>query len=186
MKRSFLPKSCGGAGILACCTSIMFLTLSGCGQNRDADNATTQSENLQGDMPAIAESQNVPVTADDPLLQGDNVVIHEYGDSHIPPSPAPGKSTPTAGPKMLSAAVIRKQVVGHELTDGAHWSWKFRPGGRLVAEENGRESTGRWRLKGDQLCIDVGYGSVCHTVSRQNGFLQLWGDGTVWVEAELH
>lgn len=164
----------------------MFLTLSGCGQGRGAENATTQSENLQGDMPAIAEHQNDSVAADDPLLQGDNVVIHEYGESQVPPSPEPSKSTPTAGPKMLSAAAIRKQVVGHELTDGVHWSWKLQPGGRLLTEENGREGAGRWQVKGDELCIDVGYGSVCHTVSRQDDLLQLWRNGTVSVEAELH
>lgn len=66
-----------------------------------------------------------------------------------------------------------------------HWSWKFNPGGKLQSEENGKRMAGRWRIDGDQLCIDAGYGDTCHAVTRQGNSIQLWRNGAVAVEAEL-
>lgn len=159
---------------------VALCALTGCGSPGDVANTTQEDQSISRDLAELN-------TVEDPLLQGNDIVLHEYGDDRAAPAAAPVQTlAPTkAAPKMLSGAAIRRAVVGHELTDGAHWGWKFKPNGRLIAEENGEQSSQRWRIQGDKLCINAGYGELCYRASRDGRWLQLWRDGVVDIEAEL-
>lgn len=162
--------------------------LPGCDRGGIPDESRSQSDVVQEKNSTLSERDVNAAVADDPLFQGKDVVVHEYGDDQgAPDNPPPlAPSHSAAVSKMLRGAAIRQAVTGHELTDGVHWSWRFGSGGRLLAEENGRRSKSRWHVDGDELCIDAGYGDRCHAVSRQGRILQLWRDGVVAVEAELN
>lgn len=161
--------------------------LPGCDRGGIPDESRAQENVVQEEKAILSDRDVNAAVADDPQFQGNEVVLHEYGDNQVVPNPSHLASPhPAAMPKMLPGAAIRQAVTGHELTDGVHWSWKFKSGGRLLAEENGRRSTLHWHVDGDELCIDAGYGDRCHTVSRQGQSLQLWRDGVVAVEAELN
>lgn len=136
-------------------------------------------ENMVGPGPGSASVGN------DPFFEGNEVLVHEYGDPEPAAGASPGEPVRPAAATALSGTALRQALTGHELTDGVHWSWKFSPGGRLLSEENGRRKSGRWRVEGDQLCIDSGYGDQCHTVRRQGRSLQLWRDGELAVDARL-
>lgn len=159
---------------------VAVLSLATLACNRESAGSGRQDNAIQ-DGEVAASDQNAAL-ADDPLFSANEIVVHEYGDEQrVAPAPAQA----VAAPNQLRGAAIRKAVAGHELTDGVHWSWAFKPAGKLLSEENGRRTTGRWRIDGDELCIDAGYGDRCHTVTRQGRSLQLWHDGTVAVEADL-
>lgn len=180
------PKSSPVGRSAACCMLAMFITLTGCNQNGTSNNSASQAEDLPKEKLTDAEGQNISGIADDPFLPGNDVVLHEYGDDKASPVSSPNKVPANIGREPLRGIAIRRQVVGHELTDGAHWSWKFRPGGRLLIEENGREGVNRWRIEDDKLCIDASDGALCYTVSHHDGLLQLWRNGTIEIEAELN
>ncbi|MCB4806460.1 hypothetical protein QO001_006442 [Methylobacterium brachiatum] len=55
--------------------------------------------------------------------------------------------------RQLNASEIQARFVGKEVTDEVHWSYRFAPRGRLYVVSLGRASTGRWRFKGDALCL---------------------------------
>lgn len=156
--------------------------LSGCGRGGVSNDTRFQDNDVQAEKAPLRDSEVNAAIAGDPSLQGNEVFVPEYGEnqtvpdrSSLPPShPAPLR-------KMLRGAAIRLAVVGHELTDGVHWSWKFKSGGRLLTDDVGTQGTSHWRVDEDKLCID----DVCHTVSRDGRYLRLWRDGVVAFEAEL-
>ncbi len=80
----------------------------------------------------------------------------------------------------LSGKDIRARVIGKTVTDGAHWSDTFDQSGALISWSQGRKSTGRWELRGDELCIsdEPGADATCYQVwvSRDQISLRLDGD----------
>lgn len=175
-------KARNGSGRQALLLAIVAAALPGCDGSRSPAPSSSNSSAVQEQGSTPSPRDQAPETAADPVFQGNEVVLHEYGDDRThanvsPPVPAT--------PKMMRGAEIRRAVAGHELTDGAHWSWTFGPGGRLSGDEDGQRSKSKWHIKGDELCIDVGYGDGCYTVHREGRFLQLWQNGVVGIEAEL-
>ncbi len=58
--------------------------------------------------------------------------------------------------KRLSAAEIRKTLIGKVVTDGFHWSDQFKANGSLESIMHGRIQKGRWKVRGNgsvhELC----------------------------------
>ena len=55
----------------------------------------------------------------------------------------------------LSAREIRAQIIGHVVTDEAHWSQHFRPDGTLHAIVVSQRRQGTWKIKGHTLCLTL-------------------------------
>jgi hypothetical protein len=56
--------------------------------------------------------------------------------------------------RQLRGPEIRSRFTGMELTDEAHWSYRFEQAGRLASFSTGRAGTGAWRVEADELCLD--------------------------------
>lgn len=171
-----------------CLVAALSNATSACNRGNGADGPASR-ENAVNELDVVGPDSQTNTVADDPSFEGNVVVLHEHGDTEAGAGARAwsGESPRSmAVPKTSTGAAIRQAVTGHELTDGVHWSWKFRPGGRLLSEEHGRRRTGRWDVDRDKLCIDAGYGDRCHTVTRQGRSLRLWYEGAVAVEAGLN
>lgn len=57
--------------------------------------------------------------------------------------------------RQLKSAEIRARFTGMELTDGVHWTYIFRPGGRVTSIDLGKRAEGSWSVRKDELCIKV-------------------------------
>ena len=57
--------------------------------------------------------------------------------------------------RHLTAPEIRVRLVGKEVTDEVHWAYRFEGNGRLRVASLGRARDGRWRIKGDALCLEA-------------------------------
>ena len=55
----------------------------------------------------------------------------------------------------LSAREIRAQIIGHVVTDEAHWSQHFRPDGTLHSIVVSQLRQGTWTIKGHTLCLTL-------------------------------
>jgi hypothetical protein len=66
----------------------------------------------------------------------------------------------------LTGKDIRAKVIGKVVTDGAHWSDYFEKGGVLVSWSIGRKHTGKWEIRGDELCVTeaAGESPTCYEV----------------------
>lgn len=80
---------------------------------------------------------------------------------------------------VLNAAEIKATFVGKIATDGAHWSYDFKPDGSLNAINMGQKSKGRWAIRVNELCLTVPVGGQeeCWTVVRRKGTLIFRRDG---------
>ena len=68
--------------------------------------------------------------------------------------------------QKLTGSQIQARLAGMELTDEVHWDDLYQSNGVLVTNEMGHKTTGKWRIKKDQLCLDRGreLGSGCYDV----------------------
>lgn len=57
--------------------------------------------------------------------------------------------------RRLKGAEIRARLAGMELTDGVHWTYIFRLGGRVTSIDLGKRVEGSWSVRKDELCIKV-------------------------------
>jgi hypothetical protein len=48
---------------------------------------------------------------------------------------------------------LKKAIVGKTITDGTHWSDRFKPDGTVESVMHGQVLGGRWRVRGGELCI---------------------------------
>lgn len=79
--------------------------------------------------------------------------------------------------RRLRGREIVSRFTGMELTDRAHWSYRFEAGGRLRSFALGRAGTGNWAAEGDLLCATRGPGSApCHEVWMMGTAVQLRRD----------
>ncbi|MEG9525385.1 MAG: hypothetical protein MIL41_06375 [Hyphomicrobiales bacterium] len=101
----------------------------------------------------------------------------------IPLALTAGPAVPGEAFRHLTASEIRARLVGKEVTDEVHWSYHFEPGGRLHVVSLGRARTGRWRLDGDELCLEA---DSCVQVWISGNRVELRrGDGTLPDEGVL-
>ncbi len=79
----------------------------------------------------------------------------------------------------LSGQDIRAKVIGKVVTDGAHWSDYFDRDGALVSWSQGRKSTGKWEIRGGELCIAeaAGADATCYQVWVSGEEISLRLDG---------
>lgn len=137
------------------------------------------SENSAGE--AIVETNGTATTADDPFLPGNDVVVHEYGDPVTDSDPPPDETQAKVSPRFLTGSQIRSALSGRELFEGPHWSLRLAPGGTAVTEEDGHTRRGRWRVRGDELCLD----DTCLKVTVNDKIVRLWREGANPIEVEL-
>jgi len=55
--------------------------------------------------------------------------------------------------QRLSAREIRAQIIGHVITDEAHWSQHFRPNGTVQSIVLSQLKQGTWKINGNTLCL---------------------------------
>jgi hypothetical protein len=74
---------------------------------------------------------------------------------------------------------IRAKVIGRVVTDGAHWSDFFDKSGALISWSQGRKSTGKWQIRGAELCIAEGadMDATCYQVWVAGDEISLRLDG---------
>lgn len=89
---------------------------------------------------------------------------------------------------QLSAHDIRVRVVGMAITDDAHWSDHFHPGGVLVSYDLGHLKRGTWKLDGDELCLTRAgkkEATDCFEIWASRDGVQYRRDGVVVADAYL-
>lgn len=88
--------------------------------------------------------------------------------------PTTAKEVPLTGPQ------IRATISGKYVTDERHWGHKYFADGRVERSENGRQRTGRWSVKGNQLCLlrpEISKDEpICYRVMRDGQELQYKDD----------
>ena len=159
------------------CLVLCLAMLAACGSGSPI---TADQRDATEPRDAAAENRDGGLVSDDPSFPGNEVVLHEYGD----PVVESGNARPKAEayqPRFLSASEIRRTLIGHELTDGVHWSIRMATNGRTTREEDGGVGHGRWTIKDNEFCLD----DLCHKVSKSGSLIQLWRDGVISMEAEL-
>lgn len=78
------------------------------------------------------------------------------------------------GFKRLNAAEIKKTIVGKTITDGTHWSDKFKPDGTVESIMHGQVQNGRWLVRGGELCLADSHGKA-----RAEDCFEVWRSGRV-------
>lgn len=58
--------------------------------------------------------------------------------------------------RKLTGPQIRAEFSGMELTDEVHWGDVYAANGTLTATSMGRKTVGKWRVQGNELCVDRG------------------------------
>jgi hypothetical protein len=68
--------------------------------------------------------------------------------------------------KRLTGKEIQARFAGMELTDDVHWRDLYERDGTLRSQSMGKQRTGKWSVKSDELCLDLGADS--------GGCYQVW------------
>jgi hypothetical protein len=71
--------------------------------------------------------------------------------------------------QKLSGAQIRAKLTGMEMTDNVHFADVFGANGGLRTYAMGQKKDGKWRVEGDELCVDRG--------KDDGGCYQVWISG---------
>ncbi|WP_236702194.1 hypothetical protein [Cupriavidus basilensis] len=91
--------------------------------------------------------------------------------------------------KRLSAVEIKKGIVGKVVTDGAHWSDKFKADGTLESIMHGQIQKGHWRLRNNDLCMTFSTSNAnaeeCYQVWRHQQRIEYRRDDVTIAEGEL-
>jgi hypothetical protein len=95
------------------------------------------------------------------------------------------------GFKHLSGAELKKAIVGKTITDGTHWSDKFKPDGTVESIMHGQVLGGRWRVRGGELCIGDSNGKGkrqaedCFEVWRHGHAIEYRRNGNAFAQGDL-
>ncbi|MDO3505786.1 hypothetical protein [Ralstonia pseudosolanacearum] len=93
------------------------------------------------------------------------------------------------GFKHLNAAEIKKAIVGETITDGTHWSDKFKSDGTVESIMHGQVQNGRWRVRGGELCIADSNGKAqaeeCFEVWRSGRVIEYRRNGCGFAQGDL-
>lgn len=80
--------------------------------------------------------------------------------------------------RALKGPDIRSRLTGMEFTDEVHWALVFGRDGTLASVSMGKQTSGRWRVKQDQLCLDRSANDQrCYAVSRSGKTYRLQEPG---------
>src|SRR5215471_21588666 len=68
--------------------------------------------------------------------------------------------------KKISGSQIRAKFAGMEMTDEVHWRDAYQRDGSFNSRSMGRTRIGKWLVRKDELCVDVGPGtdSGCYEI----------------------
>src|SRR5258708_10785385 len=77
--------------------------------------------------------------------------------------------------KKISGSQIRAKFSGMEMTDEVHWREAYERDGNFKSHSMGRTRIGKWLVRKDELCVDVGPGtdSGCYEVWISGNSVQL-------------
>ena len=81
----------------------------------------------------------------------------------------------------VKAAAIPDLFAGKELTDGAHFAYRFAAAGIFGGTEMGKDVRGRWRVEAGQLCMAWAGERVeeeCYDVLRAGEEIRLLKNGS--------
>ncbi len=91
--------------------------------------------------------------------------------------------------KRLSAAEIKKGLIGKVVTDGAHWSDRFKTNGALESIMHGQIQKGRWRLRGNDLCVTYSIrkenAEECYQVWRRQQVIEYRRDDVTIADGQM-
>lgn len=86
----------------------------------------------------------------------------------------------------LTGAQINAKVTGMEITDNVHWGDTFERNGTLSTISMGQKSSGKWRVKNNQLCLQRGKDpEECLEMWVSNDKIELRREGTLPYEGVL-
>jgi hypothetical protein len=68
--------------------------------------------------------------------------------------------------QKLTGSQIRAKVAGMEITDEVHWGDIYERNGTLTTYSMSAKKTGKWSVKGDELCVD--------RPNESDGCFELW------------
>ena len=72
--------------------------------------------------------------------------------------------------KKISGPQIRAKFSGMEMTDEVHWREAYERDGSFKSRSMGRTRIGKWLVRKDELCVDVGPGA-------DSGCYEVWVSG---------
>ena len=61
--------------------------------------------------------------------------------------------------RRLSGKEIHARFAGMELSDDVHWRDVYERDGTLKSQSMGRQRAGKWSVRNDQMCLDLGVNS---------------------------
>jgi hypothetical protein len=75
--------------------------------------------------------------------------------------------------KRLKNAAIRKAMIGKDYTDDVHWSFRFKPDGKIEGANMGQKSSRTWMVRDDKLCLINQAGEDCREVWKSGSRIEL-------------
>jgi hypothetical protein len=80
--------------------------------------------------------------------------------------------------RRLTGGEIHARFAGMELSDDVHWRDVYERDGTLSSQSMGRHRTGKWSVRNDQLCLDLGADSGgCYEVWLTGSKVELRREG---------
>ncbi|MDT2020634.1 hypothetical protein [Methylocella sp. CPCC 101449] len=88
--------------------------------------------------------------------------------------PVPLAALPqTDGYRQLTGMQIRQAFTGRSFTDDTHFNLRYLPNGHVEGASMGRKVRFKWRVIGNELCLDEGKGDACYTVRKKGQAISL-------------
>lgn len=78
----------------------------------------------------------------------------------------------------LKEKEIRAHIIGKVITDETHWSDYYRKDGTVETMSMGKEETGKWSIKDNELCVVSKSDHDCYEVWQSGNQIELRLDGT--------
>jgi hypothetical protein len=80
--------------------------------------------------------------------------------------------------RRLTGSQVRAAIAGMEFTDEVHWVELYGTGGTVTSLAMGKKTVGKWRVDGDELCVEFEDSADCFEVSQAGARLRLKRSGT--------
>jgi hypothetical protein len=80
--------------------------------------------------------------------------------------------------RRLTGSQVRAAIAGMEFTDEVHWVELYGTDGTVTSLAMGKKTVGKWRVDGDELCVEFEDSADCFEVSQAGARLRLKRSGT--------
>ena len=90
--------------------------------------------------------------------------------------------------RTVGGRELRAIFVDHELADGVHYAYRFRPDGAFTGYEMARDVRGQWRTADGELCwtwIRPRGSEECFVIQRRGAEVRLLRDGNEFLSGTL-